>query len=518
MPVPYAGKEFTFHNPDGSQIRVRGWGTQFAAVFETLDGYTVVQDPESGYFHYASLSSEGDDLVPSGPPVEAADPQSLGLTTHIRPAPQVTRARAQVSREALGVQRRWEVRRAQRRARLQARADAAGPAAAPEPVGKTGSFVGLCLLVQFPDVPGSFTQAQVASFCNQSGYTGFGNNGSVRDYFLAVSDGKLSYTNQVTAYYTAKHPRSYYTDPRIPFGTRAQELIAEGLQHLKAGGFDFSGLSSDSGGFVYALNIFYAGPTVNNWSEGLWPHSWALSSTFTGSSTKKFSDYQITDLGTQLTLRTFCHENGHMVCDFPDLYDYGAQGNGVGDYCLMCFGGSDTNPTQVAAYLKHVAGWTSTITTLAPGLSATVAAGVNEFLIHRKDANEYFILENRQKSGRDAALPDAGLAIWHVDQLGSNNNEQMTPGLHYECSLEQADNRFDLERGLNSGDAADLYGRAAASRFGAGTSPNSKWWSGAASGLEIAQISAPGATVTVTLNGGVVPSAVPVAALALILT
>jgi M6 family metalloprotease-like protein len=517
MPVPYAGEEFTFHNPDGSPVMVRGWGTQFAAVFETLDGYTVVKDPESGYFHYAALTSDGDDLVPSGSIVGSADPQTLGMTAHLRPAPHVTRARAQVSRETHGAQRRWEVRRAQRRARLQSRADAVAPAEEPEPAGKTGSYVGLCLLVQFPDVPGSCTQAQVESFCNQPGYSGFGNNGSVHDYFLAVSDGRLSYTNQVAAYYTAKHPRSYYTDPGTAFGTRAQELIGEALQHLKASGFDFSGLSSDSDGFVYALNVFYAGPTVNNWSEGLWPHSSALSSTFTASPTKKLADYQITDMGSQLTLRTFCHENGHMVCDFPDLYDYGSEGNGVGHYCLMCFGGSDTNPTQVDAYLKHVAGWTSSIMTLAPGLSATLAAGANEFLIHRKDANEYFILENRAKSGRDAALPDAGLAIWHVDQLGSNDNEQMTPGLHYECSLEQADNRFDLERGLNTGDADDLFGGAPASKFGAGTSPNSRWWDGTASGLEIAQISPPGSVVTVALQGAVTPSPAPAAAINLLL-
>lgn len=63
-------------------------------------------------------------------------------------------------------------------------------------------------------------------------------------------------------------------------------------------------------------------------------------------------DYQITDLGSQLTLRTFCHENGHMVCDFPDLYDYDDVnvGYGVGHYSLMCYGGSDTNPVQVDAY------------------------------------------------------------------------------------------------------------------------------------------------------------------------
>jgi hypothetical protein len=50
----------------------------------------------------------------------------------------------------------------------------------------------------------------------------------------------------------------------------------------------------------------------------------------------------------------------------------------------------------------------------------------------RRNATEYFICENRQQTGRDAGLPDAGLAIWHVDELGNNRIEQMTPASHYE--------------------------------------------------------------------------------------
>ncbi|MET3806141.1 hypothetical protein ABIB25_003150 [Nakamurella sp. UYEF19] len=47
----------------------------------------------------------------------------------------------------------------------------------------------------------------------------------------------------------------------------------------------------------------------------------------------------------------------------------------------------------------------------------------NDFLIYRKNATEYFILENRRQTGRGSSLPDAGLFISHIDKLGSNNNE-----------------------------------------------------------------------------------------------
>ena len=118
-------------------------------------------------------------------------------------------------------------------------------------------------------------------------------------------------------------PARPLSDPSIlPFGRRAQELIHEALAHHKSNGFDFSGLTANSSRFVFAINIFYAGDVVNNWSEGLWPHAHFLGSPVTLAPGKVARDYQITALGEQLLLGTYCHENGHMLCDFPDLYDY----------------------------------------------------------------------------------------------------------------------------------------------------------------------------------------------------
>ncbi len=35
-----------------------------------------------------------------------------------------------------------------------------------------------------------------------------------------------------------------------------------------------------------------------------------------------------------LRLRTFCHESGHMLMGWPDLYDYEYDSKGSGAYCL----------------------------------------------------------------------------------------------------------------------------------------------------------------------------------------
>ena len=496
MPTPFIEEDFIFTNPDGSTIKVRGSGNQHYAVFETLDGYTLVKDPDTGFYQYAELSADKNDLVPTGSNVDEVDPATLGLLPHLRVRREAAKQKAMSASMLREERPQWQIRREEKKLRRKGRMPTAGPESAPQADVTVGNYVGLCLLVEFPDVAPTISLQEVDDFCNKHGYTGFGNNGSVRDYFYDNSHGKLTYTNMVTEYYTAAHDRSYYTDPSVSFGSRARELIVEALDHLKSQGFDFSQLSSDNNGYIYALNVFYVGDRVNNWSEGLWPHSWVLASPYDAGGGKKFRDYQITNMGSELTLRTFCHENGHMICDYPDLYDYGGESAGVGHYCLMCYGGNDKNPVQVGAYLKNEAGWATKATAISPGITASLSTAGNEFYLFTKNSEEYFIIENRQKSGRDVFLPDAGLAIWHVDENASNNNEQMTPGQHYECSLEQADNRFDLENQANAGDAEDLFASPGSTSFFDNTTPDSKWWDGGNSGLNITQISASTATMT----------------------
>ena len=495
MSFPFYDKEFTFTQPDGTQFQVRGRGDQHYAVFETLDGFTVVQDPETGFYCYARVNEDASELESTGVKVGLVEPRNLALSPHIRLNPNVAKTRALRAAGQIELKRRCEERREQAKLRVRELQRATAPLPAPPRRQIQGKYVGLCLLIQFPDVPGTISQQEVNDFCNKKGYSEFGNKGSVFDYFYDNSEGKLEYTNLVTTYYTAKNPRAYYTNEAIGRGIRAQELIKEGLATLKAQGFDFSPLSADDQGYVYALNVFYAGPCVNNWSWGLWPHASSLDLPYQLSPGKRAFDYQITNMGSELSLGTFCHENGHMLCDYPDLYDYGPESAGVGHYCLMGYGGADEkNPSQIGAYLKYKSGWVKQLTPITQDIQGTITAGQNEFFFYPKNRSEYFIIENRQQIGRDRSLPDAGLAIWHIDELGSNDNEQMTAAQHYECSLEQADGGFDLEHGANAGDALDLFVKD--KLFADTTSPSSKWWDGMRSRLKISDISEAGSVMT----------------------
>ena len=494
------GRTFTFTQPDGSPIQLRVFGDQNYAVFETLDGFTVTRNPATGYYEVAQLSADGNALQPAAGAGGRLDGTAAGVPRGLRVRRESAEAAARESALRMSGRRceqRREERRQQMRA-MRAMAAAGGPLLAPPQRQTVGDFIGLCLLIDFSDSPATIPRDEVERFCNQAGYSGFSNHGSVFDFFNDNSIGRCRYTNVVAPYYRALHPKTYYTNEQIPQPQRAYELINEALAHHKANGFDFSPLTADSRGFVYAMNVYYAGPVTNNWAKGLWPHAYHLGSAVPLRPGQSAFDYQFTAMGAELELGTFCHENGHMLCDYPDLYDYGYESSGVGAFCLMCGGNniSEKNPIPISAYLKRLSGWANTVTPLGHGSQVTLTAGSNDFALYSRGGREYFIIENRRKAGRDAALPDEGLAIWHVDEDGDNSHEQMTSGSHYELSLEQFDGLFQLERQRgHNGDAGDLYAGPGA-RFADTTTPNSKWWNGTASNLTIDQISAAGASVT----------------------
>jgi M6 family metalloprotease-like protein len=480
------GEIFKVKQPDGEVVQVRVWGDEFHRVAETLEGYSVTRDPDSSEVCYAKLSDDAGRLISTGVRAGSGARDGLGLTKHLRIDPQV---RDEIIRRG--------------RERFAAEDIAFLTKASIEPgamdVPSSGAVKGLLLLVDFSDDPATIAASEFDDFCNLPGYSGFGNNGSVNDYFLDVSDGNLDYTNYVTPqYYRAAQPKSYYNDDTVDFGPRARELVLEALTALEAGGYDFSQHDSNDDGLIDGINLFYAGGRPAVWATGIWPHSWTIEFYADGVASYK---YQMTDIGDEITLRTFCHENGHMICYWPDLYDYDGDSSGVGRFCLMCWGTSNTNPGEPSAPLKHYSGWDTSVSVTSSQFGLTATAGLNEFFVipHPTLTTEYYMVENRQQTGRDAGIPDAGLAIWHVDELGDNNDQEMTTELHYEVSLVQADGNFDLEGYINGGDSTDLWKSPGYTECTPATMPNTNWWSGAASGLAVLDVSTSGSTMTFDL-------------------
>jgi M6 family metalloprotease-like protein len=502
--APYWGDTLTLSQPDGSTVKVRCYGDEYYHRIESLDGFTLTQDPQSHWIEYASLAPDSSSFQSTGvryqgkaggPAAVAPGARSQGQAAAVPKHVDLKRAakqnRIQANRSLLGVP-------GQGRTSASPSGRSAAPAAAPS----VGNVVGLTLLIDFPDRPADVPATEIANYLNQAGYTGGGNNGSVRDYFRDVSGGLLTYTNSVAAYYTAAHNVDYYADPSIAYGFRARELIVEALNHLEATGFDFSTLSVEEDGYIRAINAFYAGGVPNAWAEGIWPHQSSMYGSFSADGVQS-GRYQITNIGIQPTLGTFCHENGHMLFGWPDLYDTDFSSSGTGNFDLMAYQGPDRNPVPPNPYLRSLVGW-ETVTEIPRGgapvrYSHTANTNASYRFSHPSRTNEFFLIESRQQVGRNAGLPDEGLLVWHIDEFGSNNHDARTPSFHYMVSLEQADGRFDMESGSYSyGGPGDAFRGGYREEFANWTVPSSKWWSGDSSGLNLVFISPVGPTMQFT--------------------
>ena len=506
-------RTFAYTQPDGTAIELWGRGDEFHAVFETLDGYTVVFDPAARAYFYAELSADRRELRSSGVAVGRGAPRG---EKHLRIDPAEARAQAlerhRVWDESVQVSKRWTGVKAQARARMEAARS--GVAYTPPEQPTTGQKVGLCLLVDFSDEEATIPQATIDAMLNGDTFTEFGNVYSVKRYFEEVSDGHLTFTNVVTAYVRAPHPKSYYNDVKKEADGQGQLLLGDILAVLKArpdyesvilptlGALDVDGDQN-----VLAVSLLFAGANSGVWAYGLWEHAWALPEPVELGNGKRIYYYQLSPMGTVPVIGVFCHETAHMLCGFPDLYDYGYESVGVGYWCLMGHGSLLNPPVEVCAYLKYKAGWASSVITLTrdAALTATVRAGENAFYLYPKNgdpaATEYFILENRQKSGLDAGIPGSGVCIWHVDEAGDNDEEAGTPERHYECSLMQADGLRWLELFANYGDAGDPYyaGNPAhgyTNAFSDAETPGAQWWDGSNSGANFHGFSASGPTMT----------------------
>jgi len=197
------------------------------------------------------------------------------------------------------------------------------------------------------------------------------------------------------------------------------------------------------------------------------------------------------------------HELGHLLFGFPDLYDTDYSSEGVGNWCLM--GGGSWNgggevPAHPSAWCKVSQGWASAVIQKdnASVQIADVKSTQKVYRLWKSGAagNEYFLVENRQKTGFDRLLPAEGLLIWHIDEaIESNSNEA-----HPKVALVQADGKNDLEAGKNRGDAGDVFpGSANNTSFTADSTPSSHSYGKADTHVAITKISLNGGIVTVNL-------------------
>jgi hypothetical protein len=178
---------------------------------------------------------------------------------------------------------------------------------------------------------------------------------------------------------------------------------------------------------------------------------------------------------------------------------------------LMAYQGPSNNPVPPNAYLRNIAGWenVTNITSFSGNVSLTSNTNNSLQYDNPSNPNEYFIIESRTKNGRSASLPDEGMMIWHIDQGGYNEYQDMTSDRHFLVSLEQADGLFELEHGYSYGGPNDLFNANVKNSFNDFTLPDANWWNGTRSNLSVSQISTAGATMNAKIGEALISLPAP---------
>lgn len=486
------GELLKFPQADGNDVELRTFGDEHYARYENLDGYTAIYDDTGGRYCYAELA--GNRFVSTGVPINQDPP--AGIVRHLQETAAVKRAKSETRRmlhhDPQGLAFENVVRTfGPNQGLLEGRQLS------------IGTVRGLTVLVDFADVKSTTTVADVENMLNGDAYNRNGNICSVREYFMQVSGGKLDYTNTVIGPFTLSKKRQAYVN---------QLLVEEALRLAVASGIDLSQFDSRHEGIIDAINILYAGQSL--YQGELWPHNYFIDLRFGNMRTNL---YLLTGLGrnaSELSIGTFCHENGHLLCRFPDMYDYGQRDNdtsdsaGIGYYCLMGAGShldDGLSPAPVCAYLRDLAGWcTSAVDLNVPGDYEVKQGSYDVVMKYRTSRpGEYFLVENRSRLGLDRAAPASGLAVYHCDIAGSNEWQQGTATHHYQCALLQADGNRELENNINQGDGADLFGQVDGVVLSSTSRPHTREWDGRDSGFVISNIVGTGATIVLSVGQNV---------------
>ena len=392
-----------------------------------------------------------------------------------------------------------------------------GPALAP-----SGSWRALVILVDFPDKGSKVT---ATSFDNLLFGTSYG---SMRNYYGAVSYGALDIVTVhlpgTVGWQRAPQLYFYYVNNQNGTGAypRNAQKLTEDVVNIANAVVDFSQYDNDGDGYVDALFIVHAGPGAEytGSNSDIWSHAWTTSAPILldGKYVYHYSiepEYWVTP--GDMTIGVYAHELGHAGFGLPDLYDTDYTSEGLGNWTLMA-GGSWNGPSPGGASPAFPDAWShAQMGYVAP---TTVVANTPTASIRQMESypdawklwtngspgTQYFMVENRQKTGYDSYLPGSGLLVYHVDEsVTTDNDNEWYPGHttsgHYLVALEQADGLWNLEKYSNSGDGADPFpGTGNKTSFSSTTTPDTKDYASAQTQVALRNISAPGATMTADLE------------------
>ena len=413
MAVPAKPGMHTVTLPDGSSLQLLLAGDEWHHSFITLDGYTV-QQGDDGYYYYVTTDGISKTIA------HDAEERSMDEKAFI-----------EANRENMTLHALYEAK--MRNGKLRSRTKGVSIKAAEVPT--SGSPRIPIILVQYSDISMKHTKANFESHYNTQTW-------SVLKYFQDQSRNAFSPQFDIYGIFTLPNNRRYYgannnsgDDQRV--GQMVQDAISQAGNNINWAQYD-----NDGDGYADACIVVYAGPgeAAGAAAETIWPCQWYLSSAIgnyvTRNNTKidKFAVFceldGSSDSGIALDgVGTFCHEFSHCL-GLPDFY-MTTSGSyfGMGDWSLLdrgCYNNDGNRPCGYTAYERNFMGWLN-LSTPAEGETYTISTvqdGGQAFKITSNNANEYYIIENIQKTGWNQYARSSGLQVTHVNYNATrwNNN------------------------------------------------------------------------------------------------
>ena len=348
-----------------------------------------------------------------------------------------------------------------------------------------GPKKGIVILMQYTDTKFKTANnlAKYKDILNKENYNTSPFKGSVSDYFKAQSGGKFELTFDVVGPYTASNKASYYGSNNSQGDDKnPDKLIVEAVKAANAE-VDFKDYDWDGDGEVDQVFVLYAGKgeADGGGATTIWPHMYYLSATGAQLTLDgvKIDTYacanEVKSDGSINGIGCFCHEFSHCL-GYPDFYDTSYSGwFGMNEWDLMdagSYNGDAFQPAGYSAYEKWMAGWLEPIVLDKDGVTIDSLKAISEngdaYIIYNDGhADEYYMVENRQKTGWDASLPGKGLMITHVDfdktiwEDNTPNTKVTSAMLQYGYSKTNDHQRFTIFHADNTESAynmsTDLY-------------------------------------------------------------
>lgn len=448
--IPAIPTPLTYTQSDGSSITVKLVGDEWNSTYITMDGL-LLDRRINGDFYYKTATAGSNVMAHNINERTSTELNYIAANSSMM----------QIAGQAVAAQQSKSQRKAPRKVGVQ--------------VPQSGSPKIPIILVSFKDF--AMRNSNPKAVFEQQ-FNDLNRNSSLK-YFKDNSKDQYTPQFDILGPVTVSQNRAYYgRQSGSDHDAKIGSMVAEAVKLLP--NHDFSQYDNDGDGKADVVIILFAGPgqAQGATSDAIWPCQWSLSSAYysgqsdynsfkqNGVYIDKFAVFNETSGSSDYTttidgIGTFCHEFSHCM-GLPDFYEttYANGYYGMGSWSIMnsgCYNNNARTPCAYTAYEREYLGWLNIPSAVAntkytlPNNASTGNIAVR--IYNPRSINEYYILENIQRTGWNAYAPSHGLMISHVTYSASAwSGNTVNNSMPQRMTIFPADNRLS-----SSSESGDLY-------------------------------------------------------------